>query len=140
MTTLLDKLIVENQELLVDRIVKDAVRQIPTYSQAPLKLTMGRVERWLGTLATSIKQNDPQILDQYLTAVAVERREEGYPIGELHAIVEITERHLRDLVTGACADQVECNALLALLGAVMDAARMVMSVTYVLSAGRKPSE
>jgi hypothetical protein len=44
------------------------------------------------------------------------------------------ERHLRAEIGQTCTDEVECNALLALLDAVMDAARMVLSVRYLLSA------
>ena len=58
--------------------------------------------------------------------------EEGFAVGELHAIVYITERHLRAAVAGTCTDQVECNALLAVLEAVMGAARMVLSIQYIL--------
>jgi len=136
----LDELITEHYESLVDQITKDAIRQIPSYGQAPLRLTIERVERWLKTLAASIEQNDPAILEHYLAAVAEERKEEGYPIGELHAIIQITDQHLRDLIPGACADEVECNANLAVLGAVMDATRMVLSVTYILSAKERPSQ
>lgn len=136
MATSLDKLIVENQESLVDQIVKDAIRQIPSYGRAPLQLTIERVEQWLRTLAASIERNDPHILEHYLAAIAVERQEEGYPIGELHAIVRITEQHLRDVVVSSSSDEIERNALNALLEAVMGAARMVLSVTYVLSAAR----
>jgi hypothetical protein len=134
----LDELINEHRESLVDNIVKDAVLQIPSYAQAPVQLTIERVERWLKTLASSIEQNDPSILERYLASIGEERKEEGYPIGELHAIVTITEQHLRELMPSACADEVECNANLALLDAVMDAARMVLSVTYILNA-RKPA-
>jgi type II secretory pathway component PulK len=137
MAIYLDELIAENNDSLVDGIVKDAVRQIPSYRQAPLPLTIDRVEQWLQTLAGSIEQNDPPILEHYLVAVAEERKEEGYPIGELHAIVEITEQHLRRLIPTACADEVECNANLAVLAAVMDAARMILSVTYILTARKQ---
>ena len=139
MAIFLDELINEHQESLVDKIVKDAIRQISSYAKAPLQLTIGRVERWLKTLAASIEQNNPEILEHYLAAVAEERKEEGYPIGELHAIVSITEQRLRELMPSACTDEVECNANLVLLDAVMDATRMVLSVTYILSAKEKPS-
>lgn len=139
MAIFLDELINEHQESLVDQITKDAIRQIPSYGKAPLQLTIERVERWLKALAASIERNNPEILEHYLAAVAEERKEEGYPIGELHAIVTITEQHLRDLMPSACTDEVECNANLAVLGAVIDATRMVLSVTYILSAKEKPS-
>lgn len=137
MAIYLDELITEHFDSLVDGIVKDAIRQIPSYAQAPLQVTIDRVEQWLQTLARSIEQNDPDILEHHLAAVAEERRDEGYPIGELHAIVQITEQHLLDLIPSACADEVECNANLAVLGAVMDAARMILSVTYILNAGKQ---
>jgi hypothetical protein len=136
MAIFLDELINEHQESLVDKITKDAIRQIPSYGKAPLQLTIERVERWLQTLAASIEQNSPEILEHYLAAIAEERKEEGYPVGELHAIVNITEQHLRDLMPVACTDEVECNANLALLDAVMGATRMALSVTYMLSAKR----
>jgi hypothetical protein len=129
----LDELIVENQELLVDRIAKDAIGQIPSYAEAPLRVTVDRVERALQSVADSVRENDPDILEQHLVAVAAERREEGYSILELHAVVHIIERHLRDDIVRTCTDQVECNALLALLEAVMDAARMVLNVRYLLN-------
>jgi hypothetical protein len=136
MVVSLDELIVKNRESLVDRIVKDAIGQIPSYAKAPLRVTIDRVERALDALAESIQQNDPDILEQHLVAVAAERHREGYAILELHAIVHIIERHLRDDIGQACSDEVECNALLALLDAVMGAARMVLSVRYLLSEAR----
>lgn len=72
-------------------------------------------------------------------AVADERQSERYTIGELHAVVQIIERHVRDLIRVACSVETECNALLALLDAVMDAAQMVLSVQYLLSSGKTPS-
>jgi hypothetical protein len=133
MSISLDELITTHQEELLDEISKEAVRHIPSYAEAPLRLTMDRVERWLRTLAESIRQNDPHMLSNYLMAIGQERREEGYPIGELHAIVHLTERHLLELVAGTYSDPVECNGQTALLTAVMDSARMTLSVTYVLS-------
>jgi hypothetical protein len=132
MTITLDELIIENRELLMDCVVKDAIGQIPSYGQAPLRLTIERVERWLDTLAASIEQNDPDILEKYLVGVAGERRREGYAIMELHGIVHITERHLQELILTSGADEIEQNALRALLDAVTDAARMVLSVRYLL--------
>jgi hypothetical protein len=134
MAVSLDELIVENRESLVDRIVKDAIGQIPAYAKAPLRTTIARIEQALQAMVDSIRENDPDILEQHLVGVAAERREEGYAILELHAMVHIIERHLRDEIARACPDEVECNALLALLDAVMDAARMVLSVRYLLSA------
>jgi hypothetical protein len=132
MTITLDELIIENRELLMDCVVKDAIGQIPSYGQAPLRLTIERVERWLDTLAASIEQNDPDILEKYLVGVAGERRREGYAIMELHGIVHVTERHLQELILTSGADEIEQNALRALLDAVTDAARMVLSVRYLL--------
>lgn len=137
MVTPLDKLISENLDSLVDNIVKDAIRQIPSYSEAPLRQTIGRVESWLKVLATSIQRNKPDILEQYLVAVAHERREEGYAIVELHTIVQLTESNLKFLIDDVASDQVERNALEALLEAVMGAARMILSVNYVLGEGKK---
>ena len=132
----LDRFIVENRESLVDRIVKDAIGQIPSYAKAPLRVTIERIEQALDALASSIRENDPDILEQHLVGVTAERRREGYVILELHAIVSIIERHLHADVVRACPDEVECNALLALLDAVMGAARMVLSVRYMFSATR----
>lgn len=136
MAVSLDELIVENQESLVDRIVKDAIGQIPAYAKAPLRVTVARVERALQAMADSIRENDPDILEQHLVGIASERQKEGYAILELHAIMHIIERHLHDEILRACPDEVERNALLALLDAVMDAARMVLSVRYLLNATR----
>jgi hypothetical protein len=138
-TTTLDQLIVEHQEALVDRIVKDAILQIPSYQEAPLRQTMDRIDQALRVVADSIKKNDPDIIEAHLMAVADERQSERYTIGELHAVVQIIERQVSDLIRAACSDETECTALLALLEAVMDAAQMVLSVRYLLSSGRTPS-
>lgn len=132
----LDELIVEHRESLVDGIAKDAIRQITSYERAPLRQTVERVERFLGAMAESVARNDPDVLERYLVGVAQERKEEGYAIMELHAIVHIAEAHIRTTIQSAVTDEVERNALSALLDAVTDAARMVLSVRYVLSAQR----
>jgi hypothetical protein len=131
----LDQLITEYLESLVDSIVKDAVRQIPSYREAPLARTIERAERWLKMLATSVHENDPQILERYLVAVAHERQKEGYLVVELHTIVQITESRIRELIEASITDEVQRNALFALLEAIMGAARMVLSVSYVLIMG-----
>ncbi|MGD2157921.1 MAG: hypothetical protein PVG14_14770 [Anaerolineales bacterium] len=131
----LDELVTEHLESLVDSIVKDAVSQIPSYWEAPLARTIERTERWLKMLATSVHENDPQILERYLVAVAHERQKEGYPVVELHTIVQITESRIQEIIEGSIADKVERNALSTLLEAVMGAARMVLSVSYVLITG-----
>lgn len=128
----LDKLILENLEDLIDRITKDAVRFIPSYRDAPLRTTTKRVEVWLRVLATSLHENDPQVLEKYLVTIAHERYAEGYQVTELHSIVQLTDQHLRDYIELTAIEQTERNALTALCEAVMDAARMVVSVTYVL--------
>jgi hypothetical protein len=102
MAITLDEVIVKNRELLVDWVVKDAIRQIPSYGQAPLRQTIERAERWLDTLATSVEQNDPDVLESCLVGVAGERRREGYAIMELHGIVQIdrAEKERRSKVVG----------------------------------------
>jgi len=132
MAVSLDELIVEHREALVDGIVKDAIRQIPAYGRAPLRQTVERVERFLDALAESIARNDPDVLERHLVGVAQERQQEGYAIMELHAIVYLAEEHLQVTIRRVVADEVERNGLLALLGAVMGAARMVLSVRYIL--------
>lgn len=134
MAVSLDDLIVEHHESLVDGIVKDAIRQIPSYGRAPLRQTVERVERFLDALAESIARNEPDVLERHLVGVARERKREGYAIMELHAIVYITEEHVQAVIRRAVADEVERNGLLALLDAVMGAARMVLSVRYILGA------
>jgi hypothetical protein len=134
MTHSLDKLIIEHRDLLVDSIAKDAVRQIPSYGQAPLRWTIQRVENWLDALADSIAQNEPDVLERHLVAVSGERRQEGFAIIELHSMVRITEERLQDLIERSVVDGIERNGLLALLAAVMGAARMVLSVRYMLDA------
>jgi hypothetical protein len=124
-------------ERLVDEIAKDAICQIPSYREAPLRLTVERIDHALNAVAASIHQNDPEILEGHLRKVAEERQKEGYPISELHAVVQITEKHLADLILSSDADGAERNANLALLDVVMDAARMVLSVTYVIIAQEK---
>jgi hypothetical protein len=136
MATSLDKLIVVHRESLIDSIVKDAIRQIPSYGRVPLRLTIQRVERWLDALADSIAQNEPDLLEGYLVAVAGERREEGFAVIELHSIVHITEEHLQGLIGRSVADEIERNGFLTLLAAVMGAARMVLSVRYILSTSK----
>ncbi len=54
---------------------------------------------------------------------------------ELHTIVQITESRIKDLIEASIADEIERNALSTLLEAVMGAARMVLSVSYVLITG-----
>lgn len=132
----LDELIVEHRESLVDGIVKDAIRQIPAYGRAPLRQTIDRVERFLDALAASIARNAPDVLEQYLVGVARERRREGYVIMELHAIVHLSQEHLQATIQNSAIGEVERNALSALLEAVMGAARMVLSVRYLLSTQR----
>ncbi|MGD1993799.1 MAG: hypothetical protein PVI59_11450 [Anaerolineae bacterium] len=131
--TTLDSLIVRHWQSLADGITKDGIRQLPSYGEAPLRLTMERVERWLKVLAESIDRNEPQLLAGYLEAIAKERQAEGYPIGDLHAIIHITERHIRDLIDQACSDPVERNGQQALLIAIMDSARMALSIAYMLN-------
>lgn len=134
----LDGLIEEYRETLADGIVKDAVRQVPSYRKAPLRQTLARVDTWLLTLAGSIRENNPKILAGYLTSVAADRQVEGYPVAELHTIVRITEDHLTTLIVAKSPDEVHQNALLVLLDAIIGAARMVLSVTYLLSGRPKP--
>jgi hypothetical protein len=136
MSPTLERLIADHRQDLVDSITKDAIRQIPSYEEAPLRQTIVRVERWLDELARSIEHNQPAILEKHLINVASERRQEGYAVDELHAIVLITERALRGLILRVIAVETEHNALLALLDAVMGAARMVLSVQYLVGAAR----
>lgn len=136
----LDRIIDEHWESLVDAISKDAIRQIPSYGRAPLRLTVERVERWLQVLRDSLAQNNPQILADHLTVVGKERQEEGYAIEELYAIVAITEQHLRDLIDRSYTDEVERNGQNALLRAVMDSARMILSVAYVLGMSARSAQ
>lgn len=137
MSTTLTELIEENMEALVDGITKDAIRQIPSYARAPIKATLARVKRLLEILAESIRRNNPNLMEQYVTGIAEERREHKYPIGELHAILDVVERHLRDLVVQSTDQEVERNGLLALVDATVDSARMVFSKSYVLLAAGK---
>jgi hypothetical protein len=130
----LTELIQANVESLVDGITKDAIRQIPSYGRAPIKVTMARMERLLRVLVESVRRNNPNVLEQYLMGIGEERREHAYPIGELHAILEITEQHLRGLVEQSFAHEVERNAQLALVNATSDSARMILSKTYLLLA------
>jgi DNA-binding transcriptional regulator YbjK len=128
----LDQLIRENLEDLVDHITKDAVRQIPSYREAPLSTTVERVENWLRVLATSLHENSPQVLEKYIVTIAHERYSEGYQVTELHNIMQLTEQHLRQIINRTVVEPLERNALIALCEAAMDAARMVISVTYIL--------
>ena len=72
--------------------------------------------------------------------VSEARRSEGYAIGELHAIVGITEAHLQNTILRIVSSEVDQNGLLALLQAVMGAARMTISVRYVMSGGENVPE
>jgi hypothetical protein len=133
----LDHLIRENLEDLADSITKDAVRQIPSYREAPLRTTVERIENWLRVLATSLHENDPQVLEKYIVTTAHERYSEGYQVTELHNIVQLTDQYLREYINQSEVEPLERNALIALCEAAMDAARMVISVTYVLIAAGK---
>jgi hypothetical protein len=135
MTTSLDRLIVQHRDRLVDQITKDAIRQIPSYGNAPLRQTIERVEQFLQVLVKSIAQNDPDILEQHLVAVASERRAEGYALMELHSIVYLTEERVLGLIERSTIEGIDRNALTALLQAVMGAARMVLTVRYMLVSG-----
>jgi hypothetical protein len=135
MTISLDELVFAHRESLVDGIVKDAIRQVPAYGKASLRQNMERVERFLDALADSVARNEPDVLEHYLVSVAQERQQEGYAVMELHAIVHIAEEHLQATIRSVVPDEVERNGLLALLQAVMDAARMVLSVQYLLGTG-----
>ena len=53
------ELIEKNMELLVDGITKEAIQRIPSYGEAPIKQTLGRMERMLGVLVDSIRRNHP---------------------------------------------------------------------------------
>jgi hypothetical protein len=128
------ELIEKNMELLVDGITKEAIQRIPSYGEAPIKQTLGRMERMLGVLVDSIRRNHPDVLEQYLMGIAEERREQAYPVGELHAVFDVMEHHLQDLVVQATADEVERNAHLALVDATMASARMILSKAYLLLA------
>ncbi|HZD57571.1 MAG TPA: hypothetical protein VE136_12640 [Anaerolineales bacterium] len=132
MNATLDQLIRENLEGLADHITKDAVRLIPSYREAPLRITTERVENWLRMLAASLHENDPQVLERYIVTIAHERYTQGYQVTELHNIVQLTEQHLREYIDQSAVAPLERNALIALCEAAMDAARMVISVTYVL--------
>jgi len=57
----------------------------------------------------------------------------------LHAIVSITEQHLRDLIDRSYADPVERSAQKSLLDAVLAGARMVLSITFILGIADKRS-
>ena len=131
------ELIEENLEWLVDEITKDAIRQIPMYAKAPIRQTMGRMERLLKILADSVRHNDPSIMEQFLEGVAEQRHDGAYPIGELHAVLDSTERHLHDLVTRSAVDEMERNAQNALVRAIVDSAHMVCSKAYLLLAQGK---
>lgn len=128
------ELIEQNLELLVDGITKEAIRRIPAYGRAPIKQTLARVERFLGVLVDSIRRNAPDVLEQYLMAIAEERREQAYPVGELHAVFDITEQHLCDLIVQVTPGELERNARLALVTATMASARMMLSKAYLLLA------
>ncbi len=139
MAITLAELIEQNMETLVDGITKDAIRQIPSYGRAPIKVTLARVERLLRILAESVRRNSPNLMEQYVEGIAEERRSHKYPIGELHAILDVVEQHLRDLVVRSTSQEVERNALLALVDAALDSAHMVFSKSYLLLAAGKPS-
>jgi len=123
-----------NLEMLVDGITKEAIQRIPSYEKAPIKQTLIRMERLIEVLVESMRRNDPSILEQYLMGIAEQRREQAYRVGELHAILDIMERHLRDLVVQTTPDEVERNAHLALADATIASARMILSKAYLLLA------
>ena len=137
MSVSLADLIESNLEFLVDEITKDAIRQIPSYGRAPIKQTLARIERLLRILAESVRRNNPNIMEQFLEGVAEERRERAYPIGALHAILDITEQHLQDVVAGSTVDEVERNSQRMLVSAIIDSAHMVFSKAYLLLAQSK---
>jgi len=134
MAATLVELMGENLEQLVDEITKEAIQRIPSYGRAPIKQTLSRVEQLLRVLIESVRRNNPNVLEQYLMGIAEERRDHAYPVGELHAIFDITEQHLSDLVVETTAGEVERNARLAMVDATMASARMILSKAYLLLA------
>jgi hypothetical protein len=132
MTASLDDLITIHWDELVDEIAKDAICQLPSYRRAPIRVTVGRAERWLAALRDSIRRNDPHLMAQFLAAVGEARREEGYAADEVQAIMDITERHLRGLVKRELADPIEQTAQSALLDAIIGSAQMVLNVSFVV--------
>jgi hypothetical protein len=132
MSRSLHEIIEQHREALADAIAKAAIRQIPSYEEAPLSQTLERVDRWLRILAASAKENDPRILEGYLMGVAEERRIEGYGVDELHAVARLTEAEIRRQIQATDASQTEKNGLQALLAAIMGAARMVISVNFIM--------
>jgi len=137
MATNLVDLIEGNLDWLVDEITKDAIRQIPSYGRAPIRQTLVRIEHLLKILAESVRRNEPSVMEQFLEGVAQERRARAYPIGELHAVLDIAAKHLHALVARVVEGEVEQNAQSALVSAIVDSAHMVFSKTYLLLAEGK---
>ena len=127
----LTDLISQHYDALVDEITKDAIRQIGAYGDAPLRQTVQRIERSIKALADSIRLNEPEILKAHVTAVAAERQKEGYSAAELHAVIHIMKQHLQELVANTYDDEVERTGYLALIDAIMESARMIVSVAYL---------
>jgi hypothetical protein len=76
------------------------------------------------------------VLEEFVMGVADGRHREGYAVDELHTIVHLPESRLREIIRQDISDQVDQNALLALLEAVMGAARMVISVNFIMRVNR----
>jgi hypothetical protein len=127
-------LIESNVGWLVDEITKDAIRQVPLYGKAPIRQTMARTEMLLNILAESVRRKRPALLEQFLEGVAEERFDRGYPIAELHSILDITEKHIHDLIAQPAAGEMERAAQDAALRAVIDSAHMAFSKAYMQQA------
>ncbi|MCA9934283.1 MAG: hypothetical protein H6662_19670 [Ardenticatenaceae bacterium] len=137
MTIHLTELIDKHYESLVDEITKDAIRQITSYGDAPLRLTAERIERAIRAMADSIRLNEPDILKRHVTAVAAERQKEGYSADELRAVIQIMEQHIQDLITQTYKNETERTGYLALTDIIMETARMFVSVAYLPVAAKR---
>jgi ribosome-binding protein aMBF1 (putative translation factor) len=137
MTIQLTDLINEHYDSLVDEITKDAIRQIGAYGEAPLRQTVERIERSIKVLADSVRLNEPDILQEFITVVAAERQKEGYSAAELHAIVAIMKQHVQRLITRTYDNEVERTGYLALADTIMESARMIISVAYLPQASEE---
>jgi len=78
---------------------KDPSGRFHPTARRPIKLTMARVEAPAQGARRSIRRQTTQTsLNNYLAGHWRGARERAYPIGELHAVLEIVEQHLRDLL------------------------------------------
>jgi hypothetical protein len=127
----LDQFIRENGEVLVDCIVKQAVKDLPEWQELPLLATIERVEHFLLVLADSIRQNNPNFLLTYLNSISKDRISEGTRIHTLHGFFDITEQQILNLIKKQEHSELMLKTFQGVIQNAMASSRLALSVAYL---------